>query len=60
MKIEFNMKMLNEKDWVIYARKNIGQILTLYSKNVQMGIHERKDGLVYTKKSPSRQNSRRN
>ena len=33
MKIEFNMKMLNGKDWVMYARKNIGQIRTLYSKN---------------------------
>ena len=34
MKIEFNMKMVNGKDWVMYARKNIGQIRTLYSKNV--------------------------
>ena len=34
LKIEFNMKIMNEKDYIKFARKNIGQIKTLYSKNM--------------------------
>jgi ankyrin repeat protein len=34
LKIERDMKMTNEQDWIRFARKNIGQIKTLYSKNV--------------------------
>ena len=58
MKIEFDMKMQNGEDWMMYARKNIGQIRTLYSRSVTkweytsvkhlLGLHHRNPHHVKT------------